>query len=75
MQQLACDVVGCGRPAAWARVANVQKMQEDFLCNHCWANLRVSKLREAACYIPCDYELPESAFTALRDNDEVIYIR
>ncbi len=47
METLLCEVIGCGRPAVWARVEKAQSNREDFLCAVCQVKLRMIKPSEA----------------------------
>ena len=49
-----CDVVGCGLPAYWVRVAQIHTNHSRNLCQRCWANLRAGSERQARCYAPKD---------------------
>jgi hypothetical protein len=73
MNALECDVIGCGRPASWVRSRDLDDTYEDFLCNICWATLRVLFPEEAACYLVCDPVLAESRLTTA-NAEEVILI-
>lgn len=79
METLLCDVIGCGRPAAWVRVENLESCCEDFLCSVCQTKLRRLQPREALHYIPCDVNIAllppiSGAKYVDLDGDDVIYI-
>ncbi len=57
-----CDVVGCGQPAYWVRVAQLHTNDDRNICQSCWVNLRSASESQARCYAPKDD--PEGAALA-----------
>ena len=70
MQVRRCDVVGCGRPAYWARVAQLHTNHGRNLCQACWESLHAQSPSQALCYAPKDD--PEGAAFAFSSGTHAL---